>query len=153
MKQAKIVAKVNPSCFFQRRNTVFIELAGGYKDKFKQIWYVHNRCLQDGEDSITSNPIYFTKNQAIDIVSKLPNMDINKCWKDMSIVLKLPNDSFPRQNLLQLHAVIKFNCEHKDFKETDAGYCIRNMRNGKCPYQFAHMLFPNAYKNKESLER
>ena len=147
MKQGKIVAKENKSYFRQKKKRVFIELAGGYKDEFKQVWYIANRSVQKG-NSFKSNPMYFTENQAIDIVRMFPNMDINQCWKDTSIVLKLSSNSYPRQNLLQIHAVIEFKCEHENFKEEDACYCIKNMRKGKCPYQFARMLFPNAYKNR-----
>lgn len=137
-----IEAKSN-DLLFKRKNMVYVQMH--YPDRGFGARY----------DIVDTNGryIYFTPKQAFELTQMVKKLDVNECLKDLRIelLLSLPDGI---KNLMTFNTDdIYFKCDKISPKSKESLLaqtynCIKNMRAGKCPYDLARMLFPNAYKTK-----
>ena len=146
IKKAKITARINQNGFHQKPYMVFVELVN-YDQRFGSEQHTAFK-------NTDKNPLYFKLDQAIKLMRTISKMDINQCWEKMGTNLRLNLPKFP-QNLLQFWTSnIHMDCEtnNQNMSNTDCSpseQCLENMRNGKCKYELAHILFPKAYEHNE----
>lgn len=122
-----------------------------------RLWLVHIE-VTTRKDWLFKRLTITDKNDKAILVSKKALSQIKECecLPNMTIECKQYKiDSKTVKQALIKCDDIKFTCTPNIETKwpNDVRMCIEKMCDGKCPYKIARLLFPNAYKDKKSMER